>query len=109
MTSDRSTPPTQLGHDPTDGPGGTPEEREQQARRDAVRRIEKKRAWTASFAAYCVVNAFLVVMWAVTGHGYFWPGWVLGGWGIGEALGYYDAFVRRPISEADIDAEMRRE
>lgn len=89
--------------------GDAPESPAQHARADAVRRLEKKRGWTASFVAYCVVNAFLVVMWAVTGRGYFWPGWVLGGWGIGEALGYYDAFVRRPISEADIDAEMRRE
>lgn len=78
------------------------------ARREAVRRLEKKRAWTASFAAYVVVNAFFVGIWAVTGRGYFWPGWVLGGWGIGEVLSFWDAFVRRPITEEEIQAEMRR-
>ena len=33
-----------------------------------------------------MVNAFLIGVWALTGHGYFWPAWVLGGWGIGLAL-----------------------
>ncbi len=88
--------------------GATEEAAADDARADAVRRIEKKRAWKRSFLAYCVVNAFLVFVWAVTGRGYFWPGWVLAGWGIGEVLSYWDAFMRRPISEADIDAEMRR-
>lgn len=78
------------------------------ARREAVRRLEKKRAWSASFAAYVVVNAFLIGIWAVTGRGYFWPGWVLGGWGIGEVLSFWDAFVRRPITEEEIEAEMHR-
>ena len=33
--------------------------------------------------AYVVINAFLIGVWAVTGAGYFWPGWVLAGWGVG--------------------------
>jgi hypothetical protein len=108
MESNPSTPPTQIGVEQPDTSVGTPEARAHQARSDAIRRLEKKRAWTASFLAYCAVNTFLVAMWAVTGRGYFWPGWVLGGWGLGEVLSYYDAFVRKPISEEDIDAEMRR-
>jgi hypothetical protein len=51
---------------------------------------------------------FLVWIWASTGRGYFWPGWVLGGWGMGMVLSFWEIFVRRPISEADIEAEMRR-
>jgi hypothetical protein len=73
-----------------------------------MRRLEKKRAWTRSLLAYCVVNDFLIGIWAVSGRGYFWPGWVLAGWGIGEVLSYWDAFRRKPISEAAIDAELRR-
>ena len=79
-----------------------------ETRRDALRRLEKKRAWTRSFLTYCVVNAFLVGIWAVSGRGYFWPGWVLGGWGIAQVLGYFEAFARKPITEADVDAEIRR-
>ena len=89
-------------------PAGTSEDPTDPARTDALRRLEKKRNWTRGFVAYCVVNAFLIVLWAVTGGGYFWPGWVLGGWGIAQVLGYFEAFARKPITEADVDAEIRR-
>jgi hypothetical protein len=62
----------------------------------------------SGLVAYVVVNVFLVWIWASTGRGYFWPGWVLGGWGIGMVLSFWEIFVRRPISEADIEAEMHR-
>jgi 2TM domain len=58
--------------------------------------------------AYVVINAFLVEIWAFTGAGYFWPAWVLGAWGAGLVLHAWDAFVRRPITEADIAAEIQR-
>jgi hypothetical protein len=31
--------------------------------------------------AYLVINAFLIAIWAMSGFGYFWPGWARGGWG----------------------------
>jgi len=34
-------------------------------------------------AAYVAVNLLLIVIWAATGAGYFWPIWPLLGWGIG--------------------------
>jgi len=58
--------------------------------------------------AYVVFNGFLVAIWAFTGRGYFWPAWVIGGWGVGLVLHAWDAFLRRPITEADIDAEVQR-
>jgi hypothetical protein len=33
--------------------------------------------------AFLLVNALLVIVWAVTGAGYFWPVWPILGWGIG--------------------------
>ena len=33
--------------------------------------------------AYVVVMAGMVVLWALTGFGYFWPIWPMLGWGIG--------------------------
>ena len=36
-----------------------------------------------SSAAYLAVNLVLIVIWAATGAGYFWPLWPLLGWGIG--------------------------
>lgn len=34
---------------------------------------------------YGAVNCMLIVIWALTGMGYFWPVWPLMGWGIGLA------------------------
>jgi len=77
--------------------------------RDAARqRVQARRDFGSHAVAYVVINAFLVVVWAVTGAGYFWPVWVLGGWGIGLVLHGWDVFLRRPVTEADVDAELRR-
>jgi hypothetical protein len=56
-----------------------------------------------------VVNAFLILVWAVTSAGYFWPAWVLGGWGIGLVLHGWEVFVRRPVTDADVQAELQRQ
>ena len=34
---------------------------------------------------YVAVNVFLIAVWALTGGGYFWPIWVILGWGLGLA------------------------
>jgi hypothetical protein len=73
----------------------------------ARRRIQKRRNLEGGLMAYVVFNAFLVGLWAVSGRGYFWPGWVLGGWGVAMVLGVWDYF-RGPITEADVDEELRR-
>lgn len=44
-------------------------------------RAERKRRFRGDLVGYVVVNAFLVGVWAVTGFGYFWPGWVIAAWG----------------------------
>jgi hypothetical protein len=57
---------------------------------------------------FIVVNAFLVGTWAVTGAGYFWPIWVLAAWGIGLVMHAWETFFHRPVTEADVDAELER-
>ena len=79
-----------------------------QQRKAAIERLNNKRGFWQHVVAYVVVNAFLVLIWAVTGAGYFWPAWVLGGWGIGLVLHTWEVFVRRPVTDADIEAELRR-
>jgi hypothetical protein len=77
--------------------------------RDVARqRVQARRDFGSHGVAYVVINAFLVIVWAVTGAGYFWPVWVLGGWGIGLVLHGWDVFLRRPVTEADVDAELQR-
>ncbi len=81
---------------------------EQAARQLARVRLEKKRRMVGDIVAYIVINAFLVGIWAVSGFGYFWPGWVMAGWGVFLALAVWDVYFRAPIREADVTAEMRR-
>lgn len=77
--------------------------------REAARqRLTKRRNLVNGLVAYAVFNAFFVGVWAMTGQGYFWPGWILGGWGAGMVLAVWDYF-RRPITEADVDRELRRQ
>jgi 2TM domain len=71
-------------------------------------RVEKKSKFHADLVAYVVINAFLVGVWAVTGAAYFWPGWVLAGWGALLLLDAWNAYGRRPLTEADIDRELHR-
>lgn len=73
----------------------------------ARKRIDKRRGLQGGMVAYVVVNAFLVVVWALTGAGYFWPAWIMAGWGVGMLLGLWD-YLRGPVSESDVDAELHR-
>jgi 2TM domain-containing protein len=77
------------------------------ARGLARKRIEKRRSLQGGLVAYFVINAFLVAVWAMTGAGYFWPGWIMAGWGVGMLLGLWD-YLRGPVTDADIDNELRR-
>lgn len=77
-------------------------------RLQARKRLEKKRDFAAHVMAYVVVNGALVLIWALSGGGYFWPAWVIGLWGVGLIMNAWDVFWRRGITEADIDREVMR-
>ena len=77
-------------------------------RQRAIGRIKAKRAFWTHFATYLAVNALLVVIWAVTSPGYFWPIWPILGWGIGIAANAAGVFLRpQEISEERIEREMQ--
>jgi hypothetical protein len=66
----------------------------------ARQRVKARREFFSNLAAYFIINAFLVGIWYFTGNqGYFWPGWVMGGWGIGLALHAVRVFAIRPESD----------
>ncbi len=74
----------------------------------AIDRITDKREFRTHAVVYCMVNSLLVVIWAGSGAGYFWPVWVIAGWGIALALHAWRIFGQTPISEDDIVEEMNR-
>ena len=75
---------------------------------DARKRVERKRKFRGDVVAYVVVNAFLIGVWAVTGFGYFWPGWVLAGWGVFLLLDAWNVYYRRPVTDDDIQHELSK-
>ncbi len=77
-------------------------------REQARKRLQERRDFGSHLFAYFVVNAFLIGVWAMTGAGFFWPAWVLGCWGAGLVLHAWEVFFHRPITEADVDAEVHR-
>ncbi|HET9729009.1 MAG TPA: 2TM domain-containing protein [Acidimicrobiia bacterium] len=77
-------------------------------RKEATERVKKRRDLSAHLVVYVVVNSMFVGMWAITGAGYFWPAWILLGWAVGLILNVWDVYFRRPITEHDIEAEMRK-
>ena len=81
---------------------------EQELREQAIASLKKKRDFRTHLVMYVIVNAFLIGVWAITGAGFFWPVFVLGGWGIGLVGNAWDVYGRKPISEAEIASEAER-
>ena len=83
-------------------------DQQDERRAAAIERITDRREFRSHAFIYCAVNALLVVIWAGTGGGYFWPIWVIAGWGLGLAAHAWKTYGEKPISEADIVDEMHR-
>ena len=75
----------------------------------ARKRVIERREFGSHLVVYVVVNGFFILMWAATGAGYFWPAWVMGCWGMGLVLHAWETFVRRAVTDADVEAELERE
>jgi hypothetical protein len=45
--------------------------------------VHKLRRFYTDVLIYGLVNLGLILIWAISGGGYFWPIWVIVGWGIG--------------------------
>ena len=83
--------------------------REQAPHERAVQQLKKRRDFRGHVLVYVLVNAFIVVIWAVTDvHGFFWPVFPIGGWGIGLVMNAWDVYWRRGITEEDIQREIGR-
>ncbi len=81
---------------------------EQELREQAIQRLKKKRDFKTHVLIYVAVNTFLVVIWAVTSAGFFWPIFPILGWGIGVLANAWDVYGRKPISEEEIRREADR-
>lgn len=74
----------------------------------ALARLKKRRDFHGHVLAYVLVNAAVWVIWATTGSGYPWPAWLTGAWAIGLIMNFWDVYVRKPITDADVQHEIDR-
>jgi hypothetical protein len=72
----------------------------------ALGRLKKKSDFRTHLLVYVLVNALLIGIWAATGAGFFWPIFVILGWGIGVVLNGWDAYRRPFPTQEQIDREM---
>lgn len=81
--------------------------RDTELREQAVKRLKKRRDFRGHLLVYTLVNAFLVVIWAVTSSGgFFWPIFLIVGWGIGVIMNAWDVYFGEDFSEDDIEKEI---
>ncbi|TQM57556.1 2TM domain-containing protein [Humibacillus xanthopallidus] len=73
----------------------------------ALKHLKAKRDLQAHAIAYVMVNLLLVGIWWVSGAGFFWPIFILLGWGIGLAFNVWDVLSPEP-GPAEVEAEMNR-
>ena len=82
---------------------------DEERREAAIERLKARRDFKTHAATYLIVNTGLVIIWALSGAGYFWPIWAIAGWGVGLAFNAWAVYGgKRAITEDDIRAEMNR-
>ena len=80
-------------------------------RAQALENIKRKRQFQQACIGWLLLNALMVVIWFFTDRGYFWPIWTMIGMGIAVAIAGWNAYGSkgpRAISDADVDAEVKR-
>jgi pilus assembly protein TadC len=75
----------------------------------AIKRLKKRRDFSAHVLVYVLVNAFVVAIWTLTNpDGFFWPILPMAGWGIGVVMNAWDVFLNDEFDEEQIRREMER-
>ena len=80
-------------------------ETDDQLREAAVKRLKARREFKGHALAYLATNIMLVGIWYATGHGFFWPVFVMLGWGIGVVMHGWDTYAPEAGPD-EIAAEM---
>jgi len=83
----------------------TTQDSDHNLRERALKRLKKKREFSSHLVVYLGVNALLIVIWAISGAGFFWPVFPIVGWGIGILAHARDVYQGEP-TEQDIQKEI---
>ena len=74
----------------------------------AVRRLRKKSDFVGHLRAYLVFSAFLALIWAIGGGGYYWPAIPMTCWGIWVIVHAASLVGSSPVTEQRVRAEIER-
>lgn len=74
----------------------------------ALKRLKKRRDFAAHLIVYTLVNTMIVVIWAVTSRGFFWPVFPMAIWGIGVVMNAWDVWRGDEFTEEEIAREIER-
>ena len=84
---------------------------DEESRRHAISRLSRKRAYRHQVINYLLVNALLIVVWAFSGFGFFWPIYPLMGWGFALLIQGWKIIIhpyRHSFSEEEINREIEK-
>jgi ABC-type phosphate transport system auxiliary subunit len=81
---------------------------ESERRADAKRRIKRKRDFQRQAVTLAAVSVLLIIIWAATGQGYFWPAFPIAAFALALAVNAWHVYGDKPISEDEIQREMQR-
>jgi hypothetical protein len=97
---------------------GTASAGAEELREEAIKSLKRKRKFAEDVVGYLTVNGVLWLVWALTGHPggdpIPWPAWVSAIWGFfllmdaWKTYGPWPRSLHQPITEAEIEREMRR-
>lgn len=78
------------------------------ARQQAIQRLHQRRGFMNYVIGAVVISLFMVAIWALSGQGYFWPIWVMGGFLIGGIFYGVNNVMNKPLTEDQIQREMQK-
>ena len=82
---------------------------EELLRQRAIRQVRKRRDFYGHLVAFLIVNAAVIAVWAtVSAGGFFWPIFLILGWGIGLVMNAWDVFYASYEDEGQIQREIDR-
>lgn len=73
----------------------------------AVAQVQRWHDFKAHVSAYLLINAILIIIWATTGGGTFWPAISLAAWGLGLSSQHFLNSIS-PITAERVRRELRR-
>jgi hypothetical protein len=79
-----------------------------EARKAAIERLKDKRNVQYQAVTFLIVSVVLVLIWAVSGAGFFWPVFPIAAFLLAIGFAAFNAYGRKPITEDEIDREMQR-